>query len=106
MMSGSRKSSDLRRDPRLAVHSAPLDTDLAVGDARISGRAVAATDPALFDAYAEFLGGHAEQAPPEEFDLYTIDVAELMLVTIGDPADHLLIRSWRPGRGESSGSRY
>ena len=39
MMPDSRKALDLQRDPRFALHSAPLDADLKDGDAKISGRA-------------------------------------------------------------------
>ena len=42
MDTGSRKTDDLRRDPRFSVHSAPDGEDLASGDARIEGRAVPA----------------------------------------------------------------
>ncbi len=45
MMPDSRKVQDLRRDPRLALHTPPADADLTEPDARISGRAVEATEP-------------------------------------------------------------
>ncbi len=38
MMAGSRKLADVRRDPRVELHSAPLETDLAEGDVKLSGR--------------------------------------------------------------------
>lgn len=38
-MPNSRKIVDIDRDPRIAVHSAPLSVELDGGDARISGRA-------------------------------------------------------------------
>src|SRR3954447_26094731 len=41
MMPASRKSADLLRDPRLALHSATVDKDVADGDAKIFGRAEA-----------------------------------------------------------------
>src|SRR5688500_9406043 len=40
MMPGSRKALDLRRDPRLALHSATLDPAVSEGDAKLSGRGV------------------------------------------------------------------
>ena len=43
-MPGSRKSSDVRRDPRLCLHNATTDKDAKAGDAKISGRAVEVTD--------------------------------------------------------------
>ena len=51
MMPGSRKALDLRRDPRLALHSAsvdpPDDPTTWSGDAKLAGRAVEVDDPAL-----------------------------------------------------------
>ena len=51
MMAGSRKALDLRRDPRLALHSAsvdpPDDPTSWPGDAKLAGRAVEVDDPAL-----------------------------------------------------------
>ena len=99
MMDGSRKAQDLRRDPRLALHSATVDPELASGDARISGRAEAVTDPSTFEAYVRAQSGASGQEPPEVFHLFTVDVSEVVLIRIGDPADHLVIESWREGRG-------
>jgi hypothetical protein len=44
MMPGSRKSADLVRDPRFAMHSASADKDVADGDAKLSGLALAVHD--------------------------------------------------------------
>jgi hypothetical protein len=74
MMPDSRKAFDLRRDPRLALHSATVDPELLEGDAR-----------------------HEDGAPAGH--VFRVDVAELMLIKIGDPADHLVIESWHEGRG-------
>ena len=37
MMPGSHKLRDVRRDPRVELHSAPLERNLVEGDARLSG---------------------------------------------------------------------
>src|SRR4051812_15999577 len=44
MMDASLKARDLQRDPRLALHNATVDKDVADGDAKISGRAVEVFD--------------------------------------------------------------
>ena len=44
MMLDSVKARDLLRDPRLALHSAPADAEMRLGDAKIGGRAVDVTD--------------------------------------------------------------
>ncbi len=87
-MPGAVKTLDLRRDPRLAVHSPTVDPpedSLGAwrGEAKVSGRAV------------EISAG----SPGEQGHTFDIDVTEVVLTTIGEPADHLVIESWHPGRG-------
>jgi pyridoxamine 5'-phosphate oxidase-like protein len=96
MMPGSRKALDLRRDPRLALHSTSLDPSddptTWAGDAKLAGRAVEVDDPALKE---RFVGG----GPPGGAHLFRVDVTELVHTRVGDPADHLVIELWQPGRG-------
>jgi Pyridoxamine 5'-phosphate oxidase len=96
MMPGSRKALDLRRDPRLALHSAsvdpPDDPTAWPGDAKLAGRAVEVDDPARL---AQLAGG--EQS--EGAHLFRVDVTELVHTRVGDPADHLVIDVWREGEG-------
>ena len=86
MMPGSLKALDLRRDPRLAVHCPTEDAPEAdptswLGDAKLAGLGVEVTDPAPAD------GSHR----------FRVDVTEVVLTTVD--GDHLVIRSWHPGRG-------
>ncbi len=97
MMPGSRKALDLRRDPRLALHSASVDPpedDPAgwAGDAKLAGRAVEAEDPALLEKL-----GAGDQA--DAAHLFRVDVTEVVHIRVGDPADHLVIELWQEGRG-------
>jgi hypothetical protein len=96
MMPGSRKALDLRRDPRLALHSASLDPPddptTWAGDAKLAGRAVEVDDPALKERFA---GGGGQ---PDEPHLFRVDVTEVVHTRVGDPADHLVIELWQPGR--------
>ena len=39
------------------------------------------------------------EPPPGPFHLFRADVKEVVLVRVGDPADHLVIESWHEGRG-------
>ncbi len=100
-MPNSQKSADLKRDPRFALHNAPVDTEMKRGDAKLSGRVEVAGDD-VFATYVEHLREQAEPGEPfpeERFDLFRADVTELVVVSLGDPADHLLIEVWREGRG-------
>lgn len=99
MMSESRKALDLRRDPRLALHSATVDPEMVEGDAKLSGRAVEISDP---ETIAGFVGEHEAETDddvPSDFHLFRLDVREISVVRIGDPPDHLVIESWSDDGG-------
>jgi hypothetical protein len=100
MMDRSVKALDLLRDPRMAVHSATVDAELTMGDAKLAGRAVEVTDPETIRRFgADSAEEHEGAEPPEAFHLFRVDVAEVSLVRIGDPADHLVIEFWSPAAG-------
>jgi hypothetical protein len=91
MMGDSLKAKDVLRDPRVAMHSPTVDPPEGdqrtwPGEAKISGRAV------------EQHGEAPEGTPPGAL-FFAIDIGEVVLTTLGDPADHLVIESWHPGRG-------
>ena len=100
MMYQSRKALDLRRDARMELHSAPVDEALKHGDARLAGRAVEITDPEMLRTFAgdpgEEDGGNE---PPEPFHLFRVDITDVTLIRVGDPADHLVIESWSAEAG-------
>ena len=80
-MPNARKGADLRRDPRLALHSAttdPVDGAAAQwpGEAKISGRALA-TSP----------GG------------FRVDVADVVHTHLNEQATMLVVEWWTPEHG-------
>ena len=86
MMPGSRKLADVRRDPRMAIHSPsvePPEEDPAgwPGEAKVSGRL------------------HEVVGPGEgpEGAYFAVDVTEIVLTRIAPAGDRLIITSWRPG---------
>lgn len=94
-MPGAMKGRDLRRDPRLAVHSPSIDPpddnpSAWPGEAKIAGRAVA--DEPVDDAAASPETGPAG-------DRFHIDISEVVLTYVGTPADHLVVESWHADRG-------
>ena len=100
MMDRSRKALDLRRDPRLELHSAPVDLELKLGDARLAGRAVEVTDPEMLRSFsAASAEEHDGPEPPSPFHLFRVDIGDVVLVRIGDPPDHLVIESWSQAAG-------
>jgi hypothetical protein len=87
-MPDAMKARDLLRDPRIAIHSGPVDPSEAANeliDVKIAGRAIV--------------------LPAEGHHAFRIDVTEVVSVRLGDPADHLVIDSWHEGRGTTSVKR-
>jgi len=91
----SQKALDLLADPRFALHSGSADPPGWNGDAKVAGRAED-TDPATVPSVDQAAG---EKAPPGPYHLFRADVTELVVIRLGDPADHLVIEFWREGRG-------
>lgn len=87
------KALDLRRDPRFALHSGSAGPPDWTGDAKLAGRAEEVTDP---ERTAAIVGA---AAPPGPSHLFRADINEVVVVRLGDPADHLVIESWHAGRG-------
>jgi hypothetical protein len=101
-LDGSRKFDDLRRDPRLALHSGSDDPPGFRGDARLSGLAVPVLDDALKAAFLADAGG----GPPGPFELFRLDIREASTVREADSKDHLVVEVWRPGRAVRRMDRY
>jgi hypothetical protein len=80
-MWGAVKALDLQRDPRFALHSGSTDPPGWSGDAKIAGRVEEITEQ------------------PGRSHRFRCDVAELVVVHLGEPADHIVIESWHEGRG-------
>ena len=77
------KALDLQRDPRFAIHSGSADPPEWPGDAKIAGRAVEVSEA----------GATSHR--------FRLDISELVVVRLGEPADHLVIEAWHEGRGVS-----
>jgi hypothetical protein len=105
MMPGSTKSVDLRRDPRLCLHTATADKEVADGDAKLWGRAVAVEDDdtatrAAYAAAFKAATGHDVEAMPGGFELFWLDLTGGSSLVLGDDGQHLRITSWTPGEPE------
>jgi hypothetical protein len=77
----SMKALDLQRDPRFALHSGSADPSAWTGDAKLAGRAEDVTEPEATS------------------HLFRLDISELVVVRMGEPADHIVVESWHEGRG-------
>jgi hypothetical protein len=94
-MTGSVKFADLRRDPRMALHSGSDEPDTFVADAKVSGRAVEVVGADARAAFAKATGTPAGG----DYELFRIDLDQVVLTAIAPEKDALVISSWRPGRG-------
>jgi hypothetical protein len=79
----------------VAIHSGSDDPQLWNGDAKVSGRAVEVTDPAVHESFRSDVG----EVPPGPFELFRVDLAEASVVQLSPERDHLLIDLWRTGEG-------
>jgi hypothetical protein len=87
-MPNARKSADLRRDPRFALHSATVDPVEGAeaqwpGEAKISGRAIAA--------------GPITDGP--DGDQYHADISEVVHIRLNEEATMLVVEWWTPEHG-------
>jgi general stress protein 26 len=87
------KARDLQRDPRFALHSGTGDASDWQGDAKVAGRAEEITDPERMKEVFEAMG-HPQSGPSH---LFRAELNEVSTVRLGEPADHLVIDSWREG---------
>lgn len=95
VMPDSRKVADVRRDPRVALHSAVVDETMPFGDAKLAGRALEVTD---LDRFRQLTG--REDAATVDFAMFELDLTVVAITRLGgDPPDHLVIESWTPERG-------
>jgi pyridoxamine 5'-phosphate oxidase-like protein len=89
MMPDSRKLHDLRRDPRLALHSPtddpPIDRPSGWrGEAKIAGRAIEVSGANL---------------PVAGAGRMRVDISEVVLTYLDETGSRLVVESWHPGRG-------
>lgn len=91
-MPGARKSADLRRDSRFSLSANPgAGTDMLGGDVRLAGFARWTQDEATRDRFRE------DVKPPEPFDLFRVELTEVVRTSVDEAAGELILTSWRPG---------
>lgn len=94
-MGGALKARDLQRDGRVALHSAPIDTDMKDADAKLAGVATEISEiEQLRRVWPEWEEHHA----PGGAHAFRIDVTEVSAATV--EGDRMVIRSWNERDGE------
>jgi len=90
----SLKARDLQRDPRFALHSGSADPDAGWrGDAKVAGRVQESRDEEL---RVRIFGGKGGPGPSH---LFRCEISELSVVSLPDPPEFLVMKSWHAGRG-------
>jgi hypothetical protein len=92
---GTMKARDLRRDPRVLVHSIVTSRDGTDGEFKVRGLAVLESDPALngrvAEAIAEQLGWRPEVG---RFHLFRIDVDDVTFIHWDDANNDQYLSRW------------
>jgi hypothetical protein len=101
-MPGSVKFTDLRRDPRFMLHSGSPEPDAFESDAKLGGRALPVTDP---DERADFATKAGIGAQHMGFELFRVELDQVVLVALNDEKTALMISSWRPTTGLTTSAR-
>ncbi len=101
-MPGSVKFTDLRRDPRFMLHSGSPEPDAFEADAKLGGRAIPVTGP---DERADFAAKAGVAPEHMGFELFRIELDQVVLVALNDEKTALMVSSWRPTTGLTTTAR-
>jgi hypothetical protein len=87
MMGGSRKLADVRRDPRVAIHSPTVDATTKdwPGDAKLAGVLVAVPPPG--------------ESPIAGAGYFRLDLTEAVITSVDQARGLLVVEAWHPARG-------
>lgn len=98
-MPGTRRATDLRREPRCALHSAPDLPTMPQGDARLDCVAVELDEDharAVFRRLAD-TDGVQQDGEPLDGDLFALRIRSVSFVQV--VGEHLDVTTWSPDDG-------
>jgi hypothetical protein len=108
---GSYKAADLRRDPRILVHSIVTSRNGQDGEYKVRGTAVQEADPATQARYAEQVVTRLGWQPePGKFHLFRVEVGDVTFIRWDDATNDQYLTRWPAGteivrRGTSATSQ-
>jgi hypothetical protein len=98
MMWRSPKALDLRRDPRLVVHSVQCEREPSKPDLKLYGSGTEIEDPELRAAYRAAIKARIDWAPAEpEYHLFSVDVSSAASLSFAGGNEQ--VTTWDPQRG-------
>jgi hypothetical protein len=100
MLLGSYKAADLRRDPRILIHSIVTGRDGAAGEYKLRGRAVEQPEHTIQQGYAEQVRDRLGWAPePGRFHLFRKDLGDVTFIRYEEASGDQFVTRW-PSRRE------
>ena len=96
MMWHSQKALDLRRDPRIVVHSVTINKEGTDGDLKLYGRAEEVRDARLREACKDATEARLDWRPPDRAHFFRLDMERAGYLIFGDDGYGL---AWTPGQG-------
>jgi hypothetical protein len=96
MMYRSTKALDLRRDPRVLVHSVVSDRAGNEGEAKVYGYARSVDEPDERELYGQALYAQIGWRPEGDFDLFAVDIVQTTVQRFFEDGRQTT-SVWRPG---------
>lgn len=99
MLQGSAKAADLRRDPRILVHSVITSRDGWEGEFKVRGRARAEHDADVQHRYAAAVAAALGWDPePGRFHLFAVDIGQVTFIRYDNATGDQHVAIWPPPR--------
>jgi len=97
----SPKLDDLERDPRIVLHSSVSDIDGSEGEFKVYGRAVPTEAPAIREHPDAWWASRS----PEQSAIFSVDIAEAVLVAWSPQFDRMQTTRWTAAAGARNAER-
>lgn len=98
MLWGSHKAADLRRDPRVLVHSIVVSREGTLGEYKLRGRAITEENADVQARYAAVVVEQVGWTPvPGRFHLFWIDISDVTFIRYDDATGDQFVTRWPQG---------
>jgi hypothetical protein len=95
MPADSLKIADLRREPRMSLHSSVSSSATSEGDVKVTGHAVPVD--AVDAAYGDFVAAWPRPITTGTLAVFRIELVDASQVRLAESRDHHVIEAWRVG---------
>jgi hypothetical protein len=99
MLQGSYKAADLKRDPRILIHSVVTGRDGKPGEYKVRGKAIEEPARPIQRGYAEQVRDRLGWSPePGRFHLFRIDLTDVTFIRYEEASGDQFVTRWPSGR--------